>query len=266
MKKILFTIFIFAVAAAALAHEFWLQPQQFIFNKGETASIRFNAGENFTGENWTGNKSRVQTLIHYLPSGKRADVSALLSDNKGDSLQLPLQEEGTHMVVFNSVNSFINLEPEKFNEYLKEDGLNNAAKYRKQHNEENINGKEYYQRSVKTLLQVGNIKTNKILEKTVLPLDIVPSKNIYAATDKTKMKFTVFFKQEPLPNTSVRVWRNYPGQALITKKFTTNRKGQITADISLPGQWMVSCVHMERNTADTTADWQSYWASVTFGY
>ena len=84
--------------------------------------------------------------------------------------------------------------------------------------------------------------------------------------DKTKMKFTIYFKQKPLPGTEVRIWRKYPGQTLITKKFMTNDKGQIAADISLPGMWMVSCVHMERNKIDTTADWQSYWGSVTFGY
>jgi CRISPR/Cas system CMR-associated protein Cmr3 (group 5 of RAMP superfamily) len=81
-------------------------------------------GENFKGENWSGNKDKVQQLFHYTPSDNVVDVSSKLSSaSKGDSLQLPLQEEGTHMVVFNSTNSFISLEADKFNEYLKEDGL-----------------------------------------------------------------------------------------------------------------------------------------------
>jgi hypothetical protein len=69
----------------------------------------------------------VQQLFHYTPSDNVVDVSSKLSSNKGDSLQLPLQEEGTHMVVFNSTNSFISLEADKFNDYLKEDGLDEIA-------------------------------------------------------------------------------------------------------------------------------------------
>ncbi|MEO6455816.1 MAG: DUF4198 domain-containing protein [Ginsengibacter sp.] len=268
MKKILFTLLIFALTVTVFAHEFWLQPHKFIFNKGETAIIRFNVGENFKGENWSGNKSRIQRLIHYLPSGKHSDISGLLSDNAGDSLQLPIVEEGTHMVVFNSVNSFINIEAAKFNEYLKEDGLISAATYRKQHSEEQLNGKEYYQRSVKTLMQAGKLKTDEMLYKTDLPLDIVPSKNIYSLRAKARIGFTVYFKQQPLTDTKVVVWhiQKYPLQGLTTKEFITNHKGQVTTEISPAGDWMISCVHMERNKIDTIADWQSYWGSVTFGY
>lgn len=266
MKKFVFTFFAFAVSIAVLAHEFWLQPQKFIFTKGEIANISFSIGENFAGENWSGGKKRIQKLIHYSPLGRQSDIAMFLSDKGGDSLPLPLMEDGTHMIIFNSINSFINLEAVKFNEYLKEDGLSNAAAYRKEHNEEQLNGKEYYQRCSKTFLQVGRNTTNEILAKTALPLDIVPSKNIYKAEEKKSMKFTIYFNQYPLRNTAVKIWHRDITNNLVTKEINTNNKGQISADISSPGKWMISCVYMERNTADTIADWQSYWGSVTFGY
>jgi hypothetical protein len=45
----------------------------------------------------------------------------------------------------------------------------------------------------------------------------------------------------------------------------TNKKGWITGE-KHPGPNMVSCVYMERNKADTVAQWQSYWGSLTFEY
>jgi len=155
VKKIILLFCICIVSVITLAHEFWLQPQKFFYSIREVARIRFLVGEGFTGENWEGNKDRIQQLLHYVPSGEIVNVADRISGNKGDSLQLPLQDEGTHMVTFNSNNSFISLDAEKFNDYLKDEGLNNVILYRKQNNEADKISTEHYQRSIKTLLQVS---------------------------------------------------------------------------------------------------------------
>ena len=46
----------------ALAHEFWLEPQQYIFSRTEEINIRFKVGEAFTGDNWKGNRDKVNKL------------------------------------------------------------------------------------------------------------------------------------------------------------------------------------------------------------
>ena len=257
------------ISFAVIAHEFWLQPQQYHFKKDETASIKFNVGENFTGDNWAGDNSKINQLIHYTPSNKQINIADLVSNNKGDSVQLKLTEEGTHMIIYNSNNSFINLAPAKFNPYLKEDGLDEVAAYRKLHNEENSNGKEYYQRSVKTIIQVGAIITDGTTEPTVLPLDIIPDENVYNLGYQGKnslVKFTVLFNKKPLISKLVKVWHKIGNQKTELTDLRTDYLGKISTKITLGGSWMISCVHMERNTVDTAADWQSYWASVTFGY
>ncbi|MFX4462403.1 hypothetical protein ABTA61_19380, partial [Acinetobacter baumannii] len=73
------------------------------------------------------------------------------------------------MIYFNSTNSFISLDPKKFNAYLEEDGLQYIKAERKKYNEENKNSNEYYQRSVKTILQVGNTLTDACTKPTSLP-------------------------------------------------------------------------------------------------
>jgi uncharacterized GH25 family protein len=271
VKKIILLLSVCIVSVWVLAHEFWLQPQKFHYSIREVARIRFLVGEGFKGDNWSGNKDKVQELLHYTPSGNIVDVAHRLSENKGDSLQLPLQEEGTHMVIFNSTNSLISLESEKFNAYLKEDGLNNAAAYRKENKEENKTATEHYQRSIKTLLQVSYKLTDACTKPCNLPLDIIPEKNPYqvpvgASESLLKVKFRVLYKQEPLNNALVKIWYYPPGRKEVKMDtLRTNKRGWITANRHA-GPYLVSCVYMEHTPADKEAEWQSYWASLSFEY
>lgn len=271
MKKIPLLIVVCLLWMAVPAHEFWLQPQKYYFTIREVANIRFRVGEHFSGDNWTGNSDKIQHLLHYIPSGEARDISAVLSDNKGDSIQLPLKDEGTHMVIFNSTNALIALEAGKFNAYLEEDGLGEILRYRSQHGEETQKASEYYQRSVKTIFQVGGNVTDACLRPSSLPLDIIPDENPYAVPYGTnsqkpvKVRFQVLFNKKPLADALVKTWYHTSGKQVTVDTFRTNRRGWITAERH-PGPYMVSCVYMERNQPDTAVQWQSYWGSLCFEY
>lgn len=271
MKRTTLLILISVLSVIALAHEYWLHPQRFFYTIRETANIRFVVGEYFTGKNWKGNKDRIVKLVHYTPSEKKTDISSLLSSNSGDSLQLPLREEGTHMVTFNSTNSFIKLNANKFNAYLKDAGLDDISAYRKEHNEENKDGTEEYLQSIKTILQVSDKLNNTCIEPTDLPLDIIPEENPYSIPvldnhpNPLKVKFRVLFKGKPLNNALVRIWYYSPGKKTAMDSLRTNKRGWIVTDRH-SGPFLVSCVQMERNLNGKGVDWQSYRGSLSFEY
>ncbi|MFN2438083.1 MAG: hypothetical protein ABR503_02710 [Chitinophagaceae bacterium] len=119
MKKIITLALFFITANFLSAHEFWLQPDKFMYQQGENVNIRFLVGENFMGENWTGNRQRIKSLyLHFAIDTD--DISNLVGDEKGDSIQLMIMNEGTVMTTFNNHNSFIELEAKKLTDYLKE--------------------------------------------------------------------------------------------------------------------------------------------------
>ncbi len=62
-KKVFFPFLLIVLSPALSAHEFWLQPVKFNYRKGEKINIRFMVGENFEGENWTGDKSKIHELL-----------------------------------------------------------------------------------------------------------------------------------------------------------------------------------------------------------
>ena len=195
MKKIIALAVFFIASNFLSAHEFWLQPDKFIYQQGESINTRFLVGENFTGENWTGNRQRIKSLQLYLGSDVD-DIADLVGDEKGDSIQLMVMNEGTVMVTFNNLNSFIELDAQKFTDYLKEDGLDEAIKYRHQNGEKDSIGREFYQRSVKTIFQVGKKYNDVYKKETGLPIDILMQSNPYEIknTGTIKAKFLLLLQ------------------------------------------------------------------------
>jgi uncharacterized GH25 family protein len=264
LKKTSFILLATVFTTLLSAHEFWLQPDKFRYKWNEPVNIKFLVGQNFNGNNWSGNNSKINSLnLHF--GGVSSDLSSTLGSAKGDSLQLVMTDEGTAMVTFNSTNSFIELKAGDFNAYLVEDGLPEALSYRTQHGETDSAGREYYQRSTKTIFQVGTKLTDDYKKPTSLPLDIIPQSNPYGVTGKASIGVTVLFQGQPLAETACKVWHYREGKTSV-KEITTDANGQLRFEVEPGGRWMVSTVKMMRLNDDPKAQWQSYWGSLTWGY
>src|SRR6187401_3070200 len=225
IKKTTAIFLLLTFISSLFAHEFWLNPKKFIYKRTEKVNIRFLVGENFEGENWQGNTERIRLLKLYY-GGVSDDLSQFMTDAEGDSIEYVMLDEGTNLITFNSNNAFIEMEPSEFNEYLVEDGLKNALEYRKQNNEMGCNGREFYQRCAKTLLQVGKAKDQTFRIATPMPIDIIPSSNPYQLKNKEWLRVKFYYKGSPLPNTLIKTWHRVKNKT-VTKNLTTDSEGEI---------------------------------------
>jgi len=264
IKRSLYTLILFGLFTILSSHEFWLQPNKFIYNRGEDINIRFLVGENFIGENWSGDSARIKNLTYYFGGTKDDNLTKLFAE-QGDSLKVKQYDEGTVMVTYNSRNAYIELDSTAFNEYLFDEGLTDALEYRTQHNELDSTGHEFYQRSIKTIFQVGSTKDETYKQSTSLPLDIIPLSHPYKLKTNDALSILILFQNQPLTNTKVKVWNRYEGETVKEELFTDD-KGMISFPILAKGRWMISCVKMLRLENDPEAQWQSYWGSCTWGY
>ena len=264
IKKTTAIFLLLTFISSLSAHEFWLNPDKFIYKRTEKINVKFLVGENFEGDNWQGNNQRIKSLKIYY-DGVSDDLTPVVTEAAGDSIEYFMIDEGTNLIAFNSNNSYINLEPGKFNEYLEEDGLLNALEYRKQNNEMGCNGREFYQRCAKTLVQVGEIKDQSFEIVTSMPIDIIPSSNPYQLKNKKQLRVKIYYLGSPLPDALIKIWhrvKNKTGK----KELKTDSKGEIVFPVSTNGKWMISTVKMERLFDNPICDWQSYWGSLTWGY
>ena len=264
MRKIALITILLTFISSLSAHEFWLSPGKFIYKRAEKVNVSFLVGENFEGENWQGNNERIKSLTLYYGEVSD-DLSPVVTEAAGDSIEYVMLDEGTNLIAFNGNNAFIELEPSRFEAYLKEDGLTNALEYRKQNNETGCTGREFYQRCAKTLLQVGEVKDMTFATATSLVIDIIPFTNPYQLKNKELFRAKIFYKNSPLANALIKVWHRVKNKT-EKKELKTNSNGEIVFPVTTRGKWMISTVKIERLTDNPIADWQSYWGSLTWGY
>ncbi len=231
---------------------------------GDRISLYTMVGEKFTGEEWKGKGNRVSSYKHFH---KDAVQDLLLSIEPGEAIVdlpdfIPL-EEGTHLLTLSTTNTFIELEADKFEDYLKEDGLMEAYEFRNTHDEKFKKGRERYRRCAKLLLQAGVETDQTYKKKAGLILEIIPEKNPYDYQEEA-MTFKVLYEGQPLPDAMVRWWHKN-GDKIETDSDYTSHKGEVKFNVDKPGLYMISIVHMIRLANDPGADWQSTWSSLVFG-
>ena len=247
---------------AAGAHEFWLQPGKYIYEVGETAVISFKVGENFNGEPWDLKRHRVVRVEAHHGSAV-VDYKTSVKEGQKDNLEIPMSEEGTHLIVMQSNTAFIKLDGATFNEYLNEDGLSEIVALREKSKTLNDSSREFYSRHAKLLIQVGNKKDDTFKKEIGLPIEIIPEQNPYHLKKGDVNRYKILWQGKPLFGALVKVWNRYNNTTAIQNIYS-EKNGTIEVRLSNSGEWMISVVKMVPST-EKGADWQSYWGSLVFG-
>ncbi len=261
-KRTSLTLFISIAFSLANAHEFWLQPKAYRFKVGDEMKVDFMVGENFSGEFWDLNRHRVERMeIH---AGTM--VKNLLKEVKsttGKNLTYKFDREGTHLLALESDAAFIELEAEKFNAYLKEDGLDNILDARTKAGQLDKPAKEYYKRFAKLLVQSAS-KTDETFRKRMgFRYEIVPLVNPYTLKSGDYLECRVLWEGKSAPHALVKVW-SHTGNRIFLQNIYAEDDGTIKFPLSSKGPWMVSSVKMIPSEKEG-AEYQSLWASLVFG-
>lgn len=265
MRPKAISLLAFLLIGTVAAHEFWLEPRAFRLRRGETLKLRFLVGEGFNGENWKGDRKDVMKISLFY-NGIEDDLTELIPrDTPGDSISLQFFDEGTGVLGYQSGNKHIVLEGAGFRDYLKEEGLDSAMAYRERHNETDSAGREYYQRSCKSIFQVGGSYDETYRKNCGLPLEFIPLQHPYRVKKDQSLPFQLLFRDQPMAGAKVRIWHRLNGKTVVTEAFT-DEEGRFSFAPSLAGTYMLSTVNMEHIDSSTVADWQSHWASLTWGY
>jgi uncharacterized GH25 family protein len=262
MKKLTALLLVITFSSLAVAHEFWLQPKKFRYKPGEEVNIDFLVGENFTGEFWDLTKHRVDVAQVISAYGKK-DLKSTVKNTKGNNLIYKLANEGTHLFSMQSNSGYIELEGEKFNAYLEEDGIDDILALRKKNNQLDNGSHENYTRYAKLLVQSGS-KVDEIYKRKIgFKVEIIPLQNPYSLKTGDYLECEVLYEGKPLPHQMVKISSFVGNRAFLQDAFTEN-DGRVKFPISNKGPWMVSFVKMIESSKPDL-DYESMWASLVFG-
>lgn len=262
MKRLVTLAIILLAAFLTNAHEFWISPKKFRYKVGEEIKLDFLVGESFTGEFWDLKKHKVEKLeLHRF--GTVQDLVKEVKPSQGNNIIFNADQAGTYLFSLQSNAAYIELAGDKFNEYLKEDGLDYIINERRKLNQLEKPSREFYTRFAKLMVQVGEKKDDTFKKKIGLRYEIVPDQNPYMLKTGDYLQCRVFYEGKPAPHALVKVWSKVSETTFLQNIYTEN-DGSIRFPISTQGAWMVSSVKMIKSEKEG-ADYHSLWASLVFG-
>lgn len=260
-KPLLLAVAFLAVlpTSAAQAHDFWIEPSSFHPSVPSDLAVSLRVGQNFRGDPVPRDDRRIVKFVLSSAQGERAIAGLPGADPAGLAR---IDQAGLLLVAYRSHRTSITLEPEKFEKYLAEEGLERILSIRKKRGEHEKPGREVYSRCAKSLIAAGEGSTPGFDRVLGLTLELVPEKNPQTLPAGGLMPVRLLLEGTPLEGALVMAMnRANPSQRLSAR---SDPKGRASFRLGQKGVWMIKSVHMVPAPKDADADWESLWASLTF--
>ena len=249
------------VSASLLAHDLYLMPGSFIVKPGQSLKVSVNNGDAFPNSEQSPILERLQDAeLRSQKSVSKVHNLRIVGEAAVGEVVVP--QGGNLVLSVRTIPNLIELPPREFAEYLEEEGLTQIITWRAQHNESDKPGRERYSKFAKSLL-LGN-KPDDFSQKPLgSVIEIVPLANPYRLHAGDSLPVRILLRGKPAADLQLEA--TYASSDTKTSVVgRTNAKGEIKVPLSATGKWRLHTVSMERSSDSTAADWESFWASLTF--
>lgn len=252
-------------AVSAAAHEYWFEPDNFFLQPRESTPLHLFVGEALKKDEERPFQALKTTSFQMFSSADTFDLRTMAEDGISPIFNFSADKSGTYLFSMERNWSYIKLDADKFEDYLREDGMQYIIAERKRLGESKTEGRERYSRYLKTLIQVGDSRGGKVTNRVNTKLEIVPLDNPYSKKTGDKCRFQIWFARRPLTGTVVFA-DNRDGETVVSQKLTTDKEGKISIKLDRKGVWLIRMVFMQRCEKNCgQADWESFWGALSFG-
>lgn len=255
-----------------MGHDLWLMPSTFHPKAGERIDVSIFVGTHFKGESIRRYDLKIERFNLVGPGGEKPVVGRNGADPAGVSIAT---QPGIWALAYISNNSLIELEPEKFASYLKEEGLERILEERAKLGESSQPGREAYSRSVKSLIRAGlagdSQGAGELHEPDAmgfdrslgLPLEFIPEQSPYMLKPGQPLSLRLLQDGKPYAGALVRAYHQGHEEEIRTAR--TDAEGRVSLTLERPGVWMIATVTMRRaDGAEPDVQWKSTWSTLTF--
>src|SRR5262245_24666741 len=248
-----------AGAAPLFAHDLWIEPTSFSPRPGQVIGVKLRVGMNLEGDPMP----RVPGLIREFVVAGDSDRRTIAGREGADPAGITrIAARGLKVIGYYSNPSFIELPPEKFNPYLEDEGLDAIVAFRASHGQSGKAAREIYSRCAKSLVLAGSPSEAESDLRLGYPLELIAERNPYALREGEDLPVRLLWQGRPLEGALVvAINSDSPLEKLSAR---SDREGRVRFKLHPGGMWLVKAVHMVAAPPGSDADWQSYWASLTF--
>lgn len=241
------------------AHDMWIEPTAFRPELGQIVSVRLRVGQDLLGDPLPLDPSLVNQFVLQDAEGRKPIVRRDGGDPAG---LLRVASPGLHVLGYQSRPSAIEMPAEKFNQYLKEEGLDAVAAMRASHKASGAPARELFSRCAKSLIFSGSPSDVQGDHPLGFTLELIAERNPYGARADQSLPFRLLYENRPLAGALVvALNRLNPAEKISAR---TDADGRVRFALPANGMWLVKAVHMVPAAAGSQAEWASFWASLTF--
>lgn len=252
--------------APARAHDFWLEAAPWRLDRPADVDVSLHVGAAGEQSPWAAAPDRIVSF-RSIAGGRIIDErAALVFDEaaKRWSGRVRVDGAGPVALVLETNDSYIELPAERFNDYVRKEGLTLAAQDRAARGAENSPGRERYSRRAEILMFVGNGPREAPPPSTGATLEIKPLDSPFSLADREPLRFRVSYEGAPLAGATVKV-ESLDIAMIPTRTALTDAKGGVAFVFPADGAWKVSVVWTRPLKGDPKADFETVFSSVTFG-
>lgn len=263
-KTVVGALGLFVVSATLVfAHDLFLKPESFFLPPRSVVRIAVLNGS-FTASEASVTPDRLRDLSLVGPAGRVALAHDAWKP-QGDSTWLTVHTggAGTYLIGASLFPRELTLSAAEFNAYLKEDGIPDVLEARTRRGELDRQARERYQKHVKTLLQVGEARSEAYASVLGYPAELVPLSNPYASRVGETIAFRCLIDGKSFARQLVVAGGEHDGKPIPERSARTDSSGVVRFTLESAGKWYVKFIHMEPVAGDSV-DYESKWATLTF--
>jgi hypothetical protein len=266
-RSYLITFAIIALTAGSLsAHDLFFRLDDFFVSPGAMLKVRALNGTFSTSENSV-MRNRLRDLS-LVSKGVRTHPDTTLWAAAGDTSILSIQtsQPGTYVIGASLLPREITLDAKEFNSYLVEDGIPDVLAAREKNKEMTKPATERYSKHIKTIIQVGSTRTGDFSTVLGYPAELVPLDNPYSLRAGGTLRVRAMVDGRAAANQLlVSGGRSRTGNRFTEARTRTDASGVARVRLPSAGHWYVKFINMVPFRGGERIDYESKWATLTFG-
>lgn len=257
-------------AGSASAHEMFLKGRNLFVTPNSDQFIWLVNGTFDKSENSIGHDRMADVSIVANGKASKPAAGSWTDDAKKtySTLSYKTGAAGTYVIGVSTKPKVISLSREDFIAYLKHDGvLDTLASFEKDSKLTTV--RERYSKHVRSIVQVGNTRTDDFAKPLGYPVEILLDSNPYSLRFGDKVSFRVLYKGRPVANQLVRAsyegfhGHDTSGAHINAHEIRTDANGRAHFILTNKAVWYISLIHMQKATG-ADVDYESNWATLTF--
>ena len=249
--------------SASIGHEFWISPNSYVVQPGETLIAQLRVGQKFDGFPYGYFPPRF-ARFDVVQGGEVVPVPGRIGDRP--ALKMTLPADGLWVVVHETTDSILTYDDySMFEGFVIHKELGDTLALHTERGLPLTGFSEDYRRYAKSLIAVGD---GQGADRAVgMRTEIVAEINPYTDDLAGGMRVRVLLDGAPRADTLVEIFDRGPGDEVSVTTTRTDADGRAVFAVQKGHEYLVDAVYMEALFPLAGAPgsvWKSHWAALTF--